>query len=179
MLWVCSGDPWCFMHEWTFAVCCGFVGTHGVTVTKSHASSITLYGKTHGSWQGVLIHTLQAQLRDLQRSWPCTKFLLLFVKIAIQGPITTVFCTSSLNKCKQSIVDPDPWRSHQHVGLVPIAGSITRQSKLWGGKNRKKYGGQNSLLVVCWARCPAWCSVKGSILLCGEIFQERGFFPWS
>ena len=29
---------------------------------------------------------------------------------------------------------------------------------IWGG-------GQNNLLVVCWAHCPAWCSVVGSILL--------------
>ena len=25
-------------------------------------------------------------------------------------------------------------------------------------------------LVVCWARCPAWCSVMGLILLWGEFF---------
>ena len=29
---------------------------------------------------------------------------------------------------------------------------------IWGG-------GQNNLLIVCWAHCPAWCSVVGSILL--------------
>ena len=32
-------------------------------------------------------------------------------------------------------------------------------------------GGWNSSLVVCWAHCPAWCSVVGSILLWGEFFR--------
>ena len=31
--------------------------------------------------------------------------------------------------------------------------------------------GWNSWLVVRWARCPAWCSVVGSILLWGEFFR--------
>ena len=28
----------------------------------------------------------------------------------------------------------------------------------------KLVGGRNSWLVVCWARCPAWCSVVSPIL---------------
>ena len=40
-------------------------------------------------------------------------------------------------------------------------------------------GGWNGAVVVCWARCPVWCSVVGSILLWGEFFWHRGFFPWS
>ena len=32
-------------------------------------------------------------------------------------------------------------------------------------------------LVVCWACCPAWCSVVGSILLWGEFFPIEGIFP--
>ena len=39
-------------------------------------------------------------------------------------------------------------------------------------------GGWNSSLVVCWARCPAWCSIMGLILLWEEFFWLRGFFPW-
>ena len=31
--------------------------------------------------------------------------------------------------------------------------------------------GQNSSLGVCWARCPAWCSVMGLILIWGVFFQ--------
>ena len=31
-------------------------------------------------------------------------------------------------------------------------------------------GGRNSLLVMCWACCPVWCSIMGSILLWGEFF---------
>ena len=34
----------------------------------------------------------------------------------------------------------------------------------------QKLGGRNSSLVVCWARCPVWCSIVGSILLWGEFF---------
>ena len=32
-------------------------------------------------------------------------------------------------------------------------------------------------LVVCWAGCPAWCSVMGLIVLWGEFFQQKDFFP--
>ena len=32
-------------------------------------------------------------------------------------------------------------------------------------------GGGIAQLVVCWVRCPAWCSVVGSILLWGEFFR--------
>ena len=34
--------------------------------------------------------------------------------------------------------------------------------------------GQDSSLVACWARCPAWCSIVGSILL---LFPVEGIFP--
>ena len=37
------------------------------------------------------------------------------------------------------------------------------------------YGGWNSSLVVCWAHCPAWCSVVGLILLWGEFFRRGDF----
>ena len=37
-------------------------------------------------------------------------------------------------------------------------------------------GGRDSSLVVCQTRCPAWCSILGSILLWGDIFSGRGDF---
>ena len=40
-------------------------------------------------------------------------------------------------------------------------------------------GGQNSLVVMCWACCAAWCSVVGSILRWRAFFWWREFFPWS
>ena len=40
-------------------------------------------------------------------------------------------------------------------------------------------GGHNRSLVVCWARCPAQCSIAGSNLLWAEFFPEGGIFPWS
>ena len=39
--------------------------------------------------------------------------------------------------------------------------------------------GQNSLLVVCWAYCPAWHSVVELILSWGEFMWLRGYFLWS
>ena len=43
------------------------------------------------------------------------------------------------------------------------------------GCSRTEYRDQNSSLVMCWACCPAWCSVMGSILLWGEL-SGRGEF---
>ena len=43
--------------------------------------------------------------------------------------------------------------------------------------NRKGVMGPNSSLVVCWACCPALCSVVGSIFLWGEFFPVKGIFP--
>ena len=43
-------------------------------------------------------------------------------------------------------------------------------------KTCKLTQGPISSLVVCWAHCPAWCSVMGSILLWGEFFLEEGIF---
>ena len=63
--------------------------------------------------------------------------------------------------------------------------SLRRNNRVWrrvGGWWGWEWGGGGeggSSLVVCWARCPAWCSVVGSILLWGEFFQKRRFFPWS
>ena len=41
----------------------------------------------------------------------------------------------------------------------PIINTMITKKKRGGG------GGRLALLVVCWARCPAWCSVAGSNLL--------------
>ena len=40
--------------------------------------------------------------------------------------------------------------------------------------NRVRAGTGMARLVVRWARCPAWCSVVGSILLWGDFFSGRG-----
>ena len=55
------------------------------------------------------------------------------------------------------------------VGARSLLTDIKRKY-LGGGE------GRNSSLLVSWARCPAWCSVVGSVLLWGEICG-RGDFP--
>ena len=48
-----------------------------------------------------------------------------------------------------------------------ISELATTHTSLWG---------RNSSLVECWARCPAGCSVVGSILLWGDFFCRKKAF---
>ena len=48
-------------------------------------------------------------------------------------------------------------------------------SKIFLPSVRNSIAEQNSSFVVCWALCPAWCSIVGSTLLWGEVFQQGDF----
>ena len=90
---------------------------------------------------------------------------------------------------------PLPAPNHNYFGRN--GGAVTRSWKIWSpacyklclslgeqcwGCSSQQRGntdithwfwqrGRNSLLLVCWADCPALCSLVGSMLPWGELFQ--------
>ena len=80
----------------------------------------------------------------------------------------------------------DSYYGEQNLSCVlsenKISHRLTKLFKLmiWKGcQDHKGFWGRKNSLVVCWACCPAWCRVMGSILRWGEFFREEGIFPWS
>ena len=65
---------------------------------------------------------------------------------------------------------------HYYLFVILLLFSII----LWFQRNNLLVAGtvgRNSLLVVCWARCPAWASVSWVWSSSGRIFSGRGDFP--
>ena len=72
-----------------------------------------------------------------------------------------------------------PMASRNLTGQVD-SNSVTLTSVrpiIFSPSSQMIFMGRNSSLVACWARCPAWQSVVGSILLWGYFFPVEGIFP--